>query len=83
MTRDEIAAQLRKILVEQFDADPAMLADTSSFIDDLGHDSLDHVEFVMAIEDHFEIEISDEESENILTIGGAIDALVQKLAVPA
>lgn len=83
MTRDEIAAQLRKILVEQFDADAAMLGDEASFIDDLGHDSLDHVEFVMEIEDRFEIELSDEESEGILTIGAAIDALVQKLAVPA
>jgi acyl carrier protein len=83
MTRDQIAAELRKILVEKFDAEAAMLGEDASFIDDLGHDSLDHVEFVMEIEDRFEIELSDEESENVLTIGGAIDALVRKLAVPA
>jgi acyl carrier protein len=65
----ETADRIRKIIAEQLDAEPAKVIDTASFEDDLGGDSLDHVEVVMALEDEFSIEISDEAADKILTVG--------------
>ncbi len=61
------------IVIEQLGADPAKVSMSSSFVDDLGADSLDTVELVMALEEEFDTEIPDEEAEKITTVQLAID----------
>jgi acyl carrier protein len=63
---------VKEVVVEQLDCDPAEIKEDSKFIEDLGADSLDVVELVMALEEKFDIEIPDEDAEKILTVGDAI-----------
>ncbi len=69
----DIAEKVKKIVVEHLGVDEDKVAETSSFIDDLGADSLDTVELVMAFEEEFGIEIPDEAAEKIQTVKNAID----------
>lgn len=69
----DIEARVRKIVVEQLGVDESEVKNESSFIDDLGADSLDTVELVMALEEEFGAEIPDEEAEKITTVQAAID----------
>lgn len=73
MTRNEIQSKVNEIIVEQLNVDADDIANEKSFIDDLGADSLDVVELVMAMEEAFEMEIPDEEAENILKVGDVVD----------
>ncbi len=70
MTVDE---QVKKIIAEQLDVEEGDIQPGSSFVEDLGADSLDTVELVMAFEEAFEIEIPDEEAEKISTVQKALD----------
>lgn len=74
-----IADRVKKIVIEQLGVKEDEVKNTASFVDDLGADSLDTVELVMALEEEFDIEIKDEEAEKITTIQEAID-FVQKRA---
>lgn len=65
--------RVRKIVIEQLAVKGENLANDASFVDDLGADSLDTVELVMAFEEEFEVEIPDEEAEKITTVQEAID----------
>lgn len=65
--------KIRKIIVDQLGVSPEEVTLEASFIDDLGADSLDTVELVMALEEEFDMEIPDEEAEKIVTVGDAID----------
>jgi len=69
----DIEARVKKIVAEQLGANEADVKSESSFVDDLGADSLDTVELVMALEEEFECEIPDEEAEKITTVQQAID----------
>ena len=69
----DIAAKVKKIIEDQLGVSAEQVTDTASFIDDLGADSLDTVELVMALEEEFDIEISDEDAEKIQTVQNAID----------
>ena len=65
--------RIKEIIVEQLGVDEDRITATASFIDDLGADSLDTVELVMALEEEFECEIPDEQAEKIHTVQQAID----------
>ena len=68
----DIADRVKKIVVEHLDAEEDKVVESASFIDDLGADSLDTVELVMAFEEEFGSEISDSQAEKILTVGDAV-----------
>jgi acyl carrier protein len=76
----DIAARVRKIVVEHLGVEEAKATDNASFIDDLGADSLDTVELVMAFEEEFSVEIPDDAAEKILTVKDAIDFIQKKAA---
>ena len=65
--------RVKKIIVEQLGVNEDDVSEEASFVDDLGADSLDTVELVMALEEEFECEIPDEEAENITTVRQAIE----------
>lgn len=69
----DIAARVKKIVVEHLGVEEDKVTENASFIDDLGADSLDTVELVMALEEEFETEIPDEQAEKITTVQEAID----------
>jgi acyl carrier protein len=75
----DIAARVKKIIEEQLGVSAEQVTNEASFIDDLGADSLDTVELVMALEEEFDIEIPDEDAEKMTTVGAAIDYLEQKV----
>ncbi len=70
--------RVKKIIVEQLGLDSDDVTSEASFVDDLGADSLDTVELVMAFEEEFGIEIPDEDAEKILTVQNAIDYIQEK-----
>ncbi len=75
----DIEAKIKEIIVEQLNVDESEVTPDASFIDDLGADSLDIVELVMAIEEAFDIEIPDEDAEKIRTVKDAIEYVKKKL----
>ena len=77
MTKN-VSATVKKIVADHLGVDEQKVTDEASFIDDLGADSLDTVELVMAFEEEFGSEISDSEAEKILTVGDAIKFIESK-----
>ena len=69
----DIADRVKKIVVEHLGVEEDKVAEGASFIDDLGADSLDTVELVMAFEEEFSVEIPDDAAENIQTVGDAVN----------
>jgi acyl carrier protein len=76
----DIPERVKKIVVEHLGVDPEKVTDKASFIDDLGADSLDTVELVMAFEEEFGCEIPDDAAETILTVGDAVKFLEKNAA---
>ena len=76
----ELENRVAEIIVEQLGVAREEVVPEASFIDDLGADSLDIVELVMAMEEEFDVEIPDDDAEKIQTIGDAISYLKEKLA---
>ncbi len=74
-----VESRVRKIVAEQLGVKEEELRNDASFVDDLGADSLDTVELVMALEEEFETEIPDEKAEKIMTIQQAIDYISSNL----
>lgn len=72
MEHDEIMDKVRAVIVDQLGVQEDDVTEDASFVDDLGADSLDIVELVMALEEEFGISIPDEEAENIKTVGDAV-----------
>ena len=75
---DDVSSKVKKIVADHLGIEEVKVNDDSSFIDDLGADSLDTVELVMAFEEEFGTEISDSEAEKILTVGDAIKFIESK-----
>jgi acyl carrier protein len=69
----DIFAKVKDIVVEQLGVDEEEVSEQASFVDDLGADSLDIVELVMALEEEFDLEIPDEDAEKIVTVGDAVN----------
>lgn len=69
----DVEAKVKEIIVEQLNADAEAVVPDAKFVDDLGADSLDTVELVMALEEEFGVEIADEDAEKILTVADAIN----------
>ena len=74
---DNIAAKVKEIIINELGVDPEKVTADASFVDDLGADSLDTVELVMAFEEEFTIDIPDEDAEQMRTVGEAV-AYIEK-----
>ena len=79
MDRDKILELVSEICVEELGVDADEVTSDASFLEDLGADSLDIVELIMAFEEEFDIEIPDEEAENIGTVQDAVDYISENL----
>lgn len=73
----EIFEKVKKIIVDHLGSEEAKVVEAASFIDDLGADSLDQVELVMAFEEEFGIEIPDDAAEHITTVGSAVKYIAE------
>ncbi|ETX03086.1 MAG: acyl carrier protein [Candidatus Entotheonella factor] len=76
----DVVKKVKDIIAEQLGVEDTEVTDSASFIDDLGADSLDTVELVMAFEEAFGLEIPDEDAEDIQTVSNAIDYISKKVA---
>ncbi len=76
----DVAERVKKIVIEHLNVDAGKVIDTANFIDDLGADSLDTVELVMAFEEEFGVEIPDDAAETIVTVGDAVRFLTKNVA---
>ncbi|MBI4531083.1 MAG: acyl carrier protein [Candidatus Latescibacteria bacterium] len=74
-----IEERVKDLVVEQLGVSPDQVTNDASFIDDLGADSLDTVELVMAFEEEFDVEIPDEDAEKMTTVGDAVAYLEQRI----
>jgi acyl carrier protein len=77
MGREETAEKVKSIIVEQLGVPPEDVNAEASFIEDLGADSLDIVELIMALEEEYDIEISDEDAEKLQTVGDAVNYIAE------
>ncbi|MDJ0717131.1 MAG: acyl carrier protein [Prochloraceae cyanobacterium] len=80
---EEIFEKVKKIVAEQLEVEEDKIEPKANFANDLGADSLDVVELVMALEEEFEIEIPDEAAEQIDTVGKAVNYISEKVEAPA
>ncbi|MBW4697584.1 MAG: acyl carrier protein [Aphanocapsa lilacina HA4352-LM1] len=78
MNEVEVYQRVKKIVVEQLSVEESEVTSESSFANDLGADSLDQVELVMALEQEFETEIPDEDAEKITTVGDAVKYVLKR-----
>lgn len=80
MNSEEIFEKVKEIIVEQLGTPEASITMESSFLDDLGADSLDIVELIMALEEAFDIEIPDADAEKVVTVGDVVDYIKDHVA---
>lgn len=79
MSSDEIFDKVKEIIVEQLGVAENNVTEEASFIDDLGADSLDIVELIMAIEEEFNMEIPDADAEKVVTVGDVVDYIKENV----
>ena len=80
MRSDEVFEKVKGIIVEQLGATESSVTMEASFIDDLGADSLDIVELIMALEEEFDTEIPDADAEKVVTVGDVVDYIKDHIA---
>ncbi len=80
MSEKSISEKVIDIIVEQLGVNPEQVTESASFIEDLGADSLDTVELVMAFEEEFSVEVPDEDAEKLQTVGNVVDYIEKKTA---
>ena len=80
MSSEEILEKVKKIIVEQLGVAETSVTMEASFIDDLGADSLDIVELIMALEEEFDMEIPDSDAEKVATVGDVVDYIKDHVA---
>ena len=73
MTPEEIFDKVKEIIIEQLGVAESAITNEASFIDDLGADSLDIVELIMALEEEFDLEIPDTDAEKVVTVGDVVE----------
>lgn len=78
---EEIFARVQKVVVEKLEVDAEQVKPESNFANDLGADSLDQVELIMALEEEFDIEVSDEAAEQLDTVGKVVEHISEKAPV--
>ena len=78
MSEKSIEEEVKDIIVTELNVNPEQVVPTASFIEDLGADSLDTVEMVMAFEEKFGVEVSDDDAEKLLTVGDVINYITDK-----
>jgi acyl carrier protein len=78
MTREEILAKVKTVVAEKLNVGEDQVTTDAKFVEDLGADSLDQVELIMAMEDEFELKIPEEEAEKLDTVGTAVDYIMEK-----
>jgi len=78
MTREEILAKVKGVVAEKLNVGEDQVTADAKFVEDLGADSLDQVELIMALEDDFDMKIPEEEAEQLTTVGAAIDYILSK-----
>ena len=77
MDRDELFEKVKAVIVDQLGVEEDDVTEDAAFVDDLGADSLDIVELVMALEEEFGVSIPDEQAEKIKTVGDAVDFITE------
>lgn len=79
MTKDEILAKVKGVVADKLNVGEDQVTADAKFVEDLGADSLDQVELIMALEDDFDLKIPEEEAEQLSTVGAAVEYIVTKL----
>ena len=79
MTREDVLAKVKAVVAEKLNVGEDQVTTDAKFVEDLGADSLDQVELIMALEDDFEMKIPEDEAEKLNTVGAAIDYIVSKI----
>ncbi len=78
MNKEEILGKVRNVVSEKLNVGEDQVTTDAKFVEDLGADSLDQVELIMALEDEFDLKIPEEEAEKLTTVGSAVDYIVSK-----
>ncbi len=78
MTKEEILAKVKGVVAEKLNVGEDQVTTEAEFVKDLGADSLDQVELIMALEDDFDLKIPEEEAEKLVTVGSAVDYILDK-----
>jgi len=79
MTKEEILAKVKGVVADKLNVGEDQVTSDAKFVEDLGADSLDQVELIMALEDDFDLKIPEEEAEQLSTVGAAVEYIVTKL----
>ncbi|HUU04382.1 MAG: acyl carrier protein [Acidobacteria bacterium] len=78
MKKEEILTKVKAVVAEKLNVGEDQVTEEAKFVEDLGADSLDQVELIMALEDEFELKIPEEEAEKLTTVGSAVDYVLKK-----
>lgn len=78
MNKEEILSKVKAVVAEKLNVGEDQVTEDAKFVEDLGADSLDQVELIMALEDEFALKIPEEDAEKLLTVGAAVDYVVKK-----